>query len=785
MTVFQNCDVKQPKVENVSMMSVLYTHPSPIISCQSCHEKDRPISVGTMSHPAKSDSSIYTLNGSDPMDCVKCHDGAQKTGSWKSISLISDYHTNATSCSSCHDSGGNADRTSSFFNPGALADASMSGVLLGGGHPGTAIITGKDCFSCHTQPLTSARTTLVKDWLQGLKIETGIHSISTNCKDCHDTGKQFDRSLVMSTAAPVVSPFASGGHIVSTSYSCQSCHASGAKASAWSDPAYLKITSFHSTVSSCIGCHDSGARKDRTLFQKSGPTSATSVGTGASQTFTMTNFGGHPSSSLMTSFGVSDCKSCHTYQTGGSFGTTPSNWAWNEFSLETSFHLPSLFPGKRCDSCHGSGQQFDRTIIVKSTHAGGAPGSIVKDCSSCHDAGNQISDWIGKSNFIHPTSLSAASNKYCFECHTAPSSIKLPPNPSNKNGLVSTRRILSGHLGAEAPSSTNDCSSCHTIPSTTTTGWAQLDASGNVTTFPHKSINWATGVESTINNCQQCHDTAKQSINVYKTEAGVSVFKGEIAISSLSLSSTELSNLQARSGHYTNTKGSNCNSCHSTPTTKQQWIATHPAFTGDCNTCHVKAPTTLVSTSGTHPTVGSGGTCAGCHASSTKNWGDGKAMDHSGATSCTTCHNFVGSTYTSPSGKITGKQSPSFTVDYSGKSLAESFAHNTTTNCNLCHTTPSPTATTFSNTWVNYNHLQFSAKAVTDKSCKDCHNQAVVNKIYPSAGNRSPHTHSAFNNGQCGMCHFPSTTSGWSVQVDPAHNAFRNKGVYSCTYCHN
>lgn len=786
MTIFQNCDVRQPKVENLSMMSVSYVHPTPIISCQACHEKDRPSTVGSITHPSKSDSSIYSLSGSDPMDCIKCHDGAQNKGSWKNISLISDYHINATSCSSCHGSGGVADRTSFYINPGSSPDASAIGILLGGGHPNSNLMIGKDCFSCHTQPVTSSRTTVIKDWLLGLKIETGIHSLNNNCNECHDAGKQYDRNQFMSALAPIVEPFFSGGHALTTGVSCQSCHTSGIKAKDWSDPAYLKLSNFHSSATNCSLCHGSASRKDRVIFQKMGPTSATSSGVGGNQTFTMTNFGGHPSESLITSFGVNDCKTCHSYQTSSSFGSLPSNWAWNEFSLDTSFHKSSNFPAKRCDSCHGKGQQFDRTIIIKSTHTGGAPESIVQDCFSCHGTGNQISSWVSNSNFSHPTTYSSGgSNKYCYECHTAPAFIKLPPSPAKKDGMVSLRRILSGHLGAEASSSTLDCSSCHTIPSSTVSGWVQTDASGNVTSYPHKAINWLTGNVSTINNCQQCHESTNQSINVYKTEAGVSVFKGEIPISNLNLSATELSTLQNRIGHYTNAVGSNCTTCHSIPTVKQQWEANHPTFTGDCNTCHIKAPSSLVSKSGSHPSVNSGGLCAGCHGGSTKNWADGKAMDHSGTTSCTSCHNFVGSSYTSPSGKITGSIVQSFSVSYSGNNLNESFTHNTTTNCSTCHITPTVSETNFTNTWVNYSHKQFNNNTVTDKSCLDCHGKAVSNKILPSAGSRNPHTHTAFNKGQCGMCHYPSSSGGWSGRKDAAHNTFKGKGVYSCSYCHN
>jgi hypothetical protein len=198
----------------------------------------------------------------------------------------------------------------------------------------------------------------------------------------------------------------------------------------------------------------------------------------------------------------------------------------------------------------------------------------------------------------------------------------------------------------------------------------------------------------------------------------------------------------------------------------------------------VKAPTALVSRTGTHATIAAGGTCIGCHGLSTKNWADGTSMDHSGTTSCTTCHNFSGTTYTSPSSKVTGLKTPTFPVLYLSN-LNETFAHDTTTNCKTCHTTPSTTATTFTNTWITFKHPQFSATKLTDVSCISCHNQAVVTKVNLGA-NLGSHTKTAFKNGQCGMCHYPVSNGGWSPSKSAAHATFRDSAnSYSCTYCHD
>jgi hypothetical protein len=799
---FQNCDIKQPKVESLTAMSVVFKHSPTLVSCQSCHENIRPTMVGSLIHPTKSVPAIYTLNGSDPGDCIKCHLGAQDSGSWKTLSIVGDYHASATSCGSCHDSGGMADRTSAFLPPGSPAPSSTFISLLGGGHPGANLLQGKDCVTCHTAPMTTTRTTLVDDWLRDLKLSTGVHGGVTSCQECHKAPNQFDRVPFLATASPTVSPFFPGGHVALSNYECATCHTPGTKSTDWKSSVYLKLATFHSGTNECISCHSEGTKKDRTLFFKAGPSAATSVGTGTLQTFTLTNKGGHPSPTLMNQHGASDCKSCHAFQSNSSFGATPSSWAWNEFSLMTSFHLNSNFPSLgnwngtgtpntsansaatgRCATCHGPGQAFDRTIIVKANHTGGAPGSIIQDCTFCHAPGNQVSEWVGKSSFVHPSTLAGAGNKYCFECHAAPTSIKLPPNPATKEGFVADRRKVAGHLGAEYASASYDCATCHTIPSATVSGWTQTDASGNVTAFPHKQINWSTGTVSNAVTCKMCHDTSKQAIKVYKTEAGQRVYKGDILVSSLGLNTTESTTLNTRIGHYTNGYGSDCAGCHAIPTTVQTWTATHPSVTGDCNQCHVKAPTTLVSRTGTHPTLAAGATCVGCHGTSTMNWADGKAMDHSGTRACTECHNFSGTTYTSPSGKVTGQKTISFPVTYNIP-LNESHTHDTTTNCNACHTTPSPTASTFTNTWKTFTHPQFNATNVTDVSCRSCHDQAISNNVKSDAS-RGSHKHSAFQNGQCGMCHLPVSNAAWTPQRSQAHSAYQGSATYSCSYCHD
>ncbi len=48
--------------------------------------------IGSIAHTAKSDTSTYTLDGTDPNDCIKSHDGAQNSGAWKSLAIVGDYH---------------------------------------------------------------------------------------------------------------------------------------------------------------------------------------------------------------------------------------------------------------------------------------------------------------------------------------------------------------------------------------------------------------------------------------------------------------------------------------------------------------------------------------------------------------------------------------------------------------------------------------------------------------------------------------------------------------------
>jgi predicted CXXCH cytochrome family protein len=312
-------------------------------------------------------------------------------------------------------------------------------------------------------------------------------------------------------------------------------------------------------------------------------------------------------------------------------------------------------------------------------------------CTSCHTTtGNGFTP--AKANHISTTGYAQ-----CSSCHTTSLWV---PTSFNHGGITSATDCTTCHNGTSAsgrptgtkahvtaPMTANTCGNCHTIG----TAWA-----------PAKMNH--TGATS----CTSCHTTAGNGFT------------------------------PAKANHISTTGYAQCSSCHMTTA----WLPTsfnHSGITSasDCTTCHngtaasgrptgAKAHITAPMTSNT---------CGNCHSIGTA-WTPA-TMNHTGATSCTSCHSTAGNGFT-----------PAKTNHIPTTGYAQ---------CSSCHLTTAWVPTNFSHTGITGN-------------CSNCHNGSGA------TGPTSSHTGISPTPYQCNSCH---RTTAWL----PA--TFAHTGVTSgCTNCH-
>lgn len=424
---FQNCGVHKPQVEEMSSLSVGFSHTPTPSTCVNCHADTMPqVPIG---------SSNFSHSTIGSQDCFVCHNNAGKN--W----LTSQFtHTPApTSCTSCHNTTRPAS-TQYFAKDPTAPNLNLYAHA-------TQYNGGADCVSCHT----STPANIGVRWAGGSYNHlTNTGATVTTCKDCHTGSRpttlvgasQFNHTLngqgdCNQCHTNPGSNWATGAFShTPTPTSCTSCHNSARPASTQyfaKDPAAPNLNLYaHATQynggADCVSCHTTTPANIGVRW--AGGSYNHKTNTGATVTTCQDCHTGNRPTTLVgasqfnhTVNGQGDCIQCHT--------AVGVNWSANAVPATVSYPSPSTVSwaaitaphpsttsktgisctschtnynstlsivgfdhdaiptGTKCVSCHLSGQQVVKTTGLTgfqtkgSTHEGGV--SYTKDCNSCHN----------------------------------------------------------------------------------------------------------------------------------------------------------------------------------------------------------------------------------------------------------------------------------------------------------------------------------------------------------------------------------------------------------------
>jgi hypothetical protein len=675
-------------------------------SCEICHS-DNNTTAPKLGRPT---TETHPKVG----DCKGCH----TYNNWNDVNVANYNHDPApASCLGCHDKQPNT-------------NATYRGIPVEP-HPASG-----DCITCHT----------IASWLPA----TFNHDPKpTSCNQCHE-GKlpsaltQKGRPLAPHPAGP---------------RDCIDCH---------DYPAWKPPTKFdhNPTPTSCNECHEN--KSPLALKQKGRPVLP------------------HPQ--------TRDCNECHTYNdwvTPVTFDHNPAPASCNECHAGRSSQDlvkkgPPVLPhpqGRDCVDCHTFNdwkvtKPFDHDPApvscqechvpsLETTKKGrpDLPHVATGDCVGCHS----FNDWTSISNFDHNpiTTLSclnchggqpvtATTQKGrpiaphpsagdCIDCHSYPGWKNVAqwshdPKPATCNECHNDNSASAvtnkGRPAAPHPGSNRDCVDCHNYPA-----WKPP------TQFDHNP---------TPTSCNQCHDGQLSTATKQKG--------------------------RPIAPHPAN--GRDCIDCHSYPDWKPPVSFDHNPKPVSCNSCHDGQPANATKQKGrptsslTHP-IGSRD-CVDCH--NTGNWKPVASFDHNPLPgNCVECH--TGTNATLPklgrpvrsSHTQTGKCSTCHT--YPLWSDVSNFDHTGATTCVSCHevkrpATPHPAAGDCASCHANPSWVPstkpFDHAGVT--SCTSCHETTRRNDrpnlvYHPAAGD-------------CNQCHQPG---GWTPVTNYPHT---NPVPTSCQNCH-
>jgi hypothetical protein len=324
-------------------------------------------------------------------------------------------------------------------------------------------------------------------------------------------------------------------------------------------------------------------------------------------------------------------------------------------------HLPT---SGECNVCHtativdlrNSGAGFVNAVM---SHAG-----ITAGCATCHDVGRSFQ------NIAAPTLVTRLSTPpahvpttlACETCHTAS-----VPTPPIAGGFKITTMNHTGISG--------NCASCHLA--NTATG---MTVQGNMVILAQQGLGAHIATSQVADKCEACHSPSgfTNFQGAVMTHQGISLTGGCAACHESTVSFAGMTDVNVGPGGPTKLVVR--------PGGQTASGFAHPA-TGDCSGCHNSFTSFTISISGTGMPTGhipTTQTCSLCHAGG---YGLGKTvMNHSGATSCGTCH---GVSFTTT---VNGAAGTPFTpvgtntagVTHIGVSGAD---------CSVCHTAAAPTVT--------------------------------------------------------------------------------------------
>lgn len=210
LVFFQSCMVQRPSVTDAAALVVGFLHSASIENCNQCHEKNRPLPVGSVIH-------------GNNKDCMGCHVPGT---TWATVN--NGHSPIATSCNTCH----------SAERPASTTKASI-GLSLPN-HFGT-----NDCFLCH---VVKGQTALPwkpfnhKNAIGGKGGRDAAGTMVVGCNSCHEQNRP-------ATVA--------GGGAHEPTLDCVSCHYTP-DAAVNPLPGWLPAIISHTPApASCLACHTS------------------------------------------------------------------------------------------------------------------------------------------------------------------------------------------------------------------------------------------------------------------------------------------------------------------------------------------------------------------------------------------------------------------------------------------------------------------------------------------------------------------------------------------------
>ena len=803
-------------------------------NCAQCHSADAAIAFAmpNMKPPLKGPPGNHiAMNG---QSCEVCHVGPNSSvkttpvpGETPNFANSAYSHKGvSTGCDSCHGSG--ATSSANLFgvtpkNISSLAPAHMP------------ITSGYACEKCHTN--SPGATQIPPSGVVGgdpsFSKSNFLHSgTSASCDTCHGNNVSGANFAGQPNIIGMVSIPSSTPHIPSAA-ACDSCHkptptqllvGSGVKTVPGTGFQTAKPVpvDIHAAVgNSCVSCHEAG--KDSWVgmdqYQRTAQMNA-------SVTIPYIGFQTRPNNSGAYSIpdpghqNGGDCSLCHTTNNGFAATNLPSS------------HIP-IADKVTCVACHKTG---DYTVVrsLRDIHANAKTGLVCADCHSDKNAAkypmNQTASHIITAPGIGHVDQGSLG---CEDCHIGQSS-SMPTTTVQDNAKFSGSAFI--HTGIQS-----GCSSCHGdssaiaflgvtpkakpsghIPSSavcedchTKSLPRQIPLSGGTapdtfgeSLFSHKGI--ASG-------CDTCHGATVNASGFYGMSAS------NLVIRPLTAGTT---------GHLPTPFNSNCESCHSIPSTAIAATTIHSASTslfatilpkpsdihsgvaGGCNTCHesgsdwdgvasyLRSPTQYI-VNGTytgfqtrpdqtgfkysvqdptpHPDKTSGD-CSNCHVGFDYFGGPVAPQNHIpyvSSANCGACHvNFT----TAPAvGKI------------------HANIQNTSSNCVQCHSVDNAklyASTTRIKPIVTPNSVANHVPMGT-ASCEVCHIGATSSIVGTPVADGAIFGGSAYSHVgrtvDCATCHGPSgsTTSYFGIAnmvaippTSPAISSSHIPSTASCDSCH-
>ena len=553
--------------------------------CVGCHQSN----YNNTTNPSHKTLSLST-------DCKTCH--TTQPG-WKPATfpvhsnfyqLLGAHATIANDCASCHN--GNYTTT-----PNQCVGCHQTNYDNTTDPPHKSSGFSTDCVSCHSQ--TAWKPATFDHDNQYFPIYSGAHNGKwNNCSECHTNQSNYAVFSCI-TCHEHNQSTTDGQHngisgYVYESGACFSCHPKGSSDGAFNHAASnFPLTGAHQSVD-CASCHQNGYAG----------TSMDCVSCHQTNYNNTTN-PNHKTLSLST-----DCKTCHTTQSGWKPATFPIH---NNFYQLLGAHATIA---NDCASCHNGNYLTTPNQCVgchqkdydNTTNPAHKTGGFSTDCVSCHSQTAWKPSTFDHDNQYFPIYSGSHNGKWntCNDCHTNQSDYKIFTCITCHEHSQST--MDSKHQGVNGYSyESSACLSCH--PSGKSDGAVNHSTTG----FP------LTGVHQNV-DCTQCHQNGYAGTSTTCVSCHQSKY-----------------NSTTNPNHKTLSLSTDCKTCHTTdagwkpakyPQHSTIFALTggHTAIANDCAKCH----------NGNYATTPN--QCVGCHQTDFNNTTNPSHKTLSLSTDCKSCH---------------------------------------------------------------------------------------------------------------------------------------------------